>query len=164
MIIIIIYFAISFLLDGFISNYIPFELTNPSFFKTIYSVIAITITCHYFDNLKKYLYLLIPLGILFDIVYTNTFILNIILFLIIYIIVKQLDYFLPNNLLTMNIKSIISLFIYHILTYLILLLADYNSYDFNILIIILYKSIIMTIIYTTISYIILRKINIKKIR
>lgn len=158
MILIIIYVIISYLLDGLISNYIPTNLVNPSYLRTIYSIISLVIIYHYFENYKKYFYITISLGFLFDIVYTNTFPLNTILFPIISIIIKQLDYFLPNNILTINILSLLSIYIYHITTYFILLLTHYNSYTINLLLMILLRSTIMTIIYTTISYFVMRKI------
>lgn len=158
MIIAIIYVIISFLLDGLMSNILPFNLVDPSYLKTIYSIISLVILYNYFDNKQKYLKILIILGIFFDIVYTNTFILNIIVFLVIYIILSIVDYMLPTNIITINIKSISCIFLYHILTYIILLLANYNSYSIKLLGIILLRSIIMTIIYTTISYLIMNKI------
>ena len=162
MIIIIIYSIISFLLDGLISNYTSINIINPSYLRTIYTLVSLVITFNYFDNKKKYLYLLIILGILFDIVYTNTFILNIFIFYIIYLVLSKLDYYIPNNLITINIKSLISISIYHIISYLILLLSNYNNYPFILLTSILSRSIIMTIIYTTISYLIIKKIYFKK--
>ena len=158
MIIAIIYVIISFLLDSLMSNIFSFNLTNPSWFKTIYSVISLVIIFNYFDNQKKYLYILIVLGIFFDIVYTNTFIVNIIVFLIIYIILSNLDYIITTNIFTINLKSITCISLYHILTYIILLLANYNNYSIKLLGIILLRSLIMTIIYTTISYLIMNKI------
>ena len=107
MIIIIPYIIISFLLDGLISNYVSINIVSPSYLRTIYTIISIVITYHYFDNSKKYLIILIILGFLFDIVYTNTFPLNIVIFLVLYLLLKQMDYYIPNNLLTINIKSII---------------------------------------------------------
>jgi len=164
----IIYTIISFFLDGIISNYTNINLVDPSYLRTIFSVISLVIIFNYFDNEKKYLTILIPLGIIFDIVYTNTFLLNVVVFLVIYIILKQLDYFIPNNLFTINIKSIISISIYHTVTYIILIITHYNSYPINMLLTIIIRSLIMTIIYTTISYYIIKKIynylNIQKIR
>ena len=158
MIIAIIYVIISFLLDGLMSNLLPFNLVDPSYLKTIYSVISLVIIYNYFDNKQKYLKILIVLGIFFDIVYTNTFILNIVVFLVIYIILSIVDYIIPTNIITINIKSISCIFLYHILTYITLLLANYNSYSIKLLGIILLRSIIMTIIYTSISYLIMNKI------
>jgi len=158
MIIAVTYVIISFLLDGIISNLIPFDLIDPSYFKTIYSIISLVIIYNYFDNQKKYLTILVVLGIFFDIVYTNTFILNIIIFLIIYLILSKLDYLITTNIFTINLKSIVCVSSYHILTYIILLLANYNNYSIKLLGLILLRSIIMTIIYTSISYIFLNKI------
>jgi len=158
MIIAIIYVTLSFILDGLISNYVSINLVNPSYLRTIYTVISLIVIYHYFENEKKYLSILLILGILFDIVYTNTFCLNIFIFFIIYLIIKQLDYLIDNNLFTINIKGIISIIIYHVLTYILLLLVNYNNYNLNILLTIIIRSIIMTIIYTTISYLLLNKI------
>ena len=107
MLVAIIYTIISFLLDGIISNYTNTNLVDPSYLRTVFSVVSLVILYSYFDNEKKYLKILIPLGIFFDIVYTNTFLLNIVIFLIIYLVIKQLDYFIPDNLFTINLKSII---------------------------------------------------------
>lgn len=158
MIIAIIYLSLSFLLDGIISNYLPFELANPSYLKTIYTIIALTIMYNSFYNKKKYITILIILGILFDIVYTNTILLNTIIFLTIYIVLYNIDYLMPTNVVTINIKTLICIFTYYILTYLILLLSHYNNYDFKLLLEILLKNILMTIIYTTISYFVMKKI------
>jgi len=158
MIISIIYIVLSFLLDGITSNLISFNITNPSYFKTIYTIISLVIMYNYFDNKKKYFIILIVLGALFDIVYTNTFLVNIVIFITLYIILSNIDYQMPTNIITINIKSIICISFYHILTYIILLLSHYNSYNLELLLMIIIRSIIMTIIYTTISYLILNKI------
>ena len=162
MIIIIIYTIISFLLDGLISNFTNINIVDPSYFRTIYSVISLVISYHFFENDHKYLKVLIILGILFDIVYTNTFLLNIFIFIIIYLFIKKINIYIPNNILTINLKSLLSLTIYHTLSYLILLFAGYSNYTFNLLTLILLRSIVMTIIYTTISYLIIKKIYYKK--
>ena len=161
MILIIIYTIISFLLDALASNLINTTLNNPSIFNTIYSVICLVIIYNYFDNDNKYLKVLLILGILFDIVYTGTILLNIIIFLIIYIIIRIINDYIPNNLLTINIKSLIAIVIYHIMSYLILDITHYDNFTSKLLII-LPRSIIMTIIYTSISYIIIKRIYFKK--
>lgn len=158
MIVIIIYLIISFLLDSIISLYIPASLTTLSYFKTIYTLVSLVVIFNYFENSKKYLIIAIILGALFDTVYTNTFLLNIVIFIVVYFLLTELDYIIPNNLFTINIKSLSVLYTYHILTYIILLLTHYNSYSFSILLNILMKSTIMTIIYTTISYLLIKKI------
>ena len=161
MIIIIIYTIISFLLDGLLSNYMSINIIEPSYFRTIYSIISLILIFNYFDNNSKYLKTLLIVGILFDIVYTNTFLLNVTIFLIIYLINKKINILIPNNILTINIKTYLSIIIYHTLSFLILLLANYQNYSIKLLLLILSRSIIMTIIYTTISYFLLKKIYFK---
>ncbi len=152
MISVLIHVIVSFLLDGLLSNHINTNIINPSYFMTIYSLISLIVIYNYFENEKKYLYILLVTSILFDIVYTNTLFLNVFIFLIIYLIIKRINYYIPNNLLTINIKSILAITIYHTMTYILLLLANYYSYSFKLLGIILSRSIIMTIIYTSLSY------------
>ena len=158
MIIVIIYVIISFFLDGIFSNYVSMDIINPSYLNTIYSVIALVIIFSYFENKTKFIYILIILGIFFDITYTNTFLVNVAIFFIIYLFLNIIDYHLSNNLFTVNIKALISITIYHITTYIILLLAHYHNYPISLLSLILTRSIIMTIIYTTISYLLIKKI------
>ena len=161
MIIIIVYTIISFLLDALTSNLINTTLNNPSIFNTIYSFIFLVIIYNYFDNDNKYLKVLLILGILFDIVYTGTILLNIIIFLVIYIIIRIINDYIPNNLLTINIKSLLAIAIYHIMSYLILDIVHYDNFTSKLLMI-LPRSIIMTIIYTSLSYVIFKKIYFKK--
>ena len=83
MIISIIYLVLSLILDGFMSNIFSSTLNEISLFTTIYCVISFVIIYPYFDNNKKYYILLGIFGILFDILYTGTFIFNMVIFLII---------------------------------------------------------------------------------
>lgn len=159
-----IYLIFSFLLDSISTNYLNYELANLSYFKTIYTIISLIIVYGYYRNKTKYFITLIIISFLFDIRYTNTFILNPVIFLIIYLINIFLDNHLSNNLITCNIKTIISIVAYHLLTYIILILANYNSYSLKLLLLIIIHSIPMTIIYTTISYLIIKQISPKHIK
>jgi len=164
----IISLVFSFLFQGYISTYLNYSLMNPSWFSTIYILINLVILIPYFDNNKKYLKLLIIFGLLMDIVYTNTIILNTIIFLIIYFICKCINYLLPHNILTINLLNIISIIIYHILTFIILFIIRYDTYNISTLITIITHSIFMTIIYGSIMHIILsltfKRLDIKKIK
>ena len=162
MTVVIIYVIFSFLLDSILSLYTPSTLGYLSYFKTIYSLISLIIIYNYFQSHKNYLIILLILGVLFDVVYTNTFLVNVIIFIIIYLLLQKLDYIIPNNLFTINIKALLSIYSYHIITYIILLIANYNSYSFKVLGDILLKNTPMTIIYTTISYLIFKKIYYQK--
>lgn len=168
MIISIIYLVLSFILDNFMSNIFPSTLTNISYFTTIYILISFVIIYPYFNNEKKYYILLIVFGLLFDVLYTGTFIFNMVLFLVIGIVIKILNNLFPENIVTTNLISIIIITVYHVVSFIILNLFSSINYDFLLLISIMIHSLIMTIIYTTISYFAIRYIfnrfNIKQVK
>jgi len=147
MIISIIYLVFSFLLEGIMSNIFPSTLSNISYFTTIYIIISFVIIYPYFDNDKKFFILIFIFGILFDILYTSTIFVNTFIFIII---------------------SYVGIIIYHILSFIILMITGYGDYSIILLFNIIIHSIFMTIIYTSISYFIMKfmynKFDIKYIK
>ena len=158
MVYVLIYVIVSFLLDGFMSLYTNFSIDSISYFKTIYTVISIVMIYHLFSYDKKYLIIILILGMLFDMVYTNVILLNVIIFVLIYYVVKYLDYVMPNNIFT------ITIIIYHLVSFIVLNVIGYGSYGVGLLFKILTHSVIMTVFYTSLSYLIFKKINVDKIR
>ena len=156
MIISILYLVISFLLEGIMSNIFPSTLSNISYFTTIYTIISFVNIYPYFDNDKKYYLLILIFGVLFEVLYTSTFFINIFIFIIIGIIIKLLYNLFPENIFMTNIISYICIIIYHILSFIILVIVGYNDYHIMLLFNIIIHSIFMTIIYTSISYFIVK--------
>lgn len=144
----------SFLFQGFISNHLKYSLTDPSILSCVYLLVTLIVILPYFENEKKYIKLLVIFGLLMDIVYTNTFILNTLIFLVIYFVCKFINYFLPHNIFTINLLNIVSMIVYHLLTFLILLIIGYDKYSFLLLLKIISHSLIMTIVYGNIMYLI----------
>ena len=159
----IILLIISFLLQGILSNFLAYTSGAISIFSTIYVLITLLLLYPYFENnKKKFLILLVIFGGLTDLVYCNTFLLNISIFYMTYKFSNIFHIFLPYNLFTINFSNLLSIFLYHILTFLLLSLLKYDNYTFLMLTKILASSIIMTIIYTTISYLFIKLIREKK--
>ena len=158
MIIAILSIIVSFLLDVFLSNITSYSLNSPSWFSTIYTIVILFLLFPYFNNQKKYIIILIITALFFDIVYTSTFLLNVVIFIVLYFIVKRLNFWLPNNLLIANVTSLIVIFAYHIISFITLNIVNYNDYSISLLINILIHSIIASFIYTTIMYFILKKL------
>ena len=144
----------SFLLQGIMSNYLAYEISNPSWFLTIYPLISILILIPYFENSKKQIILIIIIGLLVDVAYSNTFILNTSLFLVAYYISKAFHKIFPYNLLTINISNLINIIIYHTLTCIYLTIIRYDYYNLKLLLTSITHSILMTIIYSSIVYLI----------
>ena len=158
MIISVILLIISFLLEGLISNYLSSSFNDLNLFSTLYTLITLIVIYPYFYNKKKYYILLIIFGALMDVVYTNTFMLNIVLFIAISLIIRILNFILPENILIVNIVSLCSVILYHVLSYIILTVINYNTYPISMLFEICVNSIIMTLIYTSLIYLVSKKI------
>lgn len=157
----IILLVISFFLQGITSNFLAYMSGSISIFSTIYVLITLLLIYPYFENKKKYLLLLVIFGWLVDLVYCNTFLLNISIFYIVYKCSNLFHFFLPENLFTINISNLLGIFIYHLLSFLTLSILNYDNYSFIVLTKTLGCSIIMTLIYTTISYYFIRFIKTK---
>ena len=168
MILAIVTLLFSFLVQGIISNYIGYSINHLSWFLTIYPLINLLILIPYFQEQKKNLLLVIVFGLFMDIVYTNTFILNACLFTLIYYFSKCFHFFFPYNLFTVNISNLLSIFLYHIISFLFLLLLRYDHYSFMVLVKMLTHSVVMTIIYTSIMYLLIHfiydKLDLKEIK
>ena len=168
MLVSIIYLIISFLFESIMSNIFPTTFGNVSCFSTIYTIIAFVIIYPYFTNEKKYYILIIIFGCLFDILYTSTILINLMLFIIVAIVIKVLNNFISDNIFMTNIISIICIIIYHLLLFVILNLTTSGVYGISLLLEIITHSIIMTIIYSSISYLVIKfiynKLDIKQIK
>lgn len=168
MIISIVYLILSFIFDYFMSSIFSNTLTSGSYFTTIYVVISFVIIFRYFHNDKKFFWLLIIFGILFDVLYTGSFMFNTVIFLIIGLIIKNINNIFPCNIFTTNIISLCSIIVYHVISFIILELMSGIDYNIMLLFNIVIRSIIMTIIYTSISYLVMgyvfNKFNVKFIK
>ena len=168
MIVSIIYLIVSFVLENVMASIFPATLGSVSYFTTIYTIIALVVIYHYFANEKKYYILVIIFGALFDILYTSTLLINVVFFILIAVIIKVLNTIMSDNIFTTNVISIISIIIYHLLSFVILNLETSQTYSLILLGKIITLSILMTIIYTTISYVIIKliynKLDMKQVK
>ena len=62
---VIIYMLLSFFMDAFMSLLFNFSLNTVSIFKTIYTVIALVLIFDYFENEKKYLFIILMINKIF---------------------------------------------------------------------------------------------------
>ena len=164
----IITLLISLLIQGILSNYLGYTYDNLSIFSTLYVLIALLILNPYFENKKKYFALLIIFGLIIDITYTDTFLFNTCLFIMCYYISKCFHFFFPYNPITISVSNILSIFAYHIISFIILTVLKYDAYSVSNLSKILESSILMTIIYSNILYflidLIIKKFGLKEVK
>lgn len=164
----VISLIISLLIQGLVSNFIGYTIDNLSIFTTVYVLINLVVLQQYFESDKKFLILVIIFGMLCDIVYSNTFILCACIFVLIFYINKFISHILPYNVLMVNVFSILSIIIYHAVTFLFLIIFRFDGYGIFVLLKVIGCSIIMSIIYTTIIYYVIlffvRKFDLKVVR
>lgn len=155
----IIILIFSFLLDGIMSYFLNSSFVNVSIFSTIYTVIGITIIYRFFSNNRKYLTLCAIFGLLFDLAYMNTPVLNLFIFVMIGLITIFLNSILSNNIINSSIVAITCICFYHISINIILVLINYMNFQAILLIRILINSLLMTVIYSIILILILNTID-----
>ena len=156
MIISIIIVIISLLLDGILSNFLPYLNNDLSIFTPLLTLVSIFMIYPFFKKKeKKYLITIFVIGIIYDLFYTNLLFFNGILFVLIglltILIYKRYE-ITPIRLLLYIIIVITS---YELLTVLIILI-------FNLVPITIYKvfykiihSLLLNIIYSELLYLVI---------
>lgn len=142
---------LSFFLDGILSRYISLN----TLFLPLFTIVSLVIIYPYFNNDNfRYFKFVAIIGLLYDIAYFNTLFYNFFLFLIIGFVIGLINYLLSNNLYTNILMAIISITIYRIFTFLLVIIFKTNSFSFFDLIQSIYNSLILNIIYCILIYII----------
>ena len=144
---------ISFLSDAFLSKYISIFPFCSSYFIPMFTIISLIIIYPYFNNENKgYFRLCFIFGMLYDIVFTNTFGLNITLFLFIGYMISVFDITFSASFFTMILKTFLVIVLFDFFNYSILLLLQYFHYNVYDLLFKILKSIPLNLIYITILY------------
>lgn len=147
---------ISLILDGILTNYLPYLENDLSLFTPMFTLtILFIIYPFYRKDLKKYYITLFLIGIIYDLFYTNLLFFNAILFLIIGFISAYLYKNYEVTYIKLIIYLILIISIYELMTGLILFI-------FNLVPVTPYKviykithSIILNIIYGELIFLIL---------
>ena len=165
MIIVFTTFVISFLLDGVFSNVITI---HNNMLIPLLSVMSLIIIYPYFkkDDIKYLEYVFIY-GLIYDLVYTDTLILNAIIFTFIGLIIIGINIIISNNYLNIVLISFLVIISYRIMTYFILVFTRYLEFNINDLLRSITSSLLLNIIYVILMFLITdyisNKYDIKKI-
>ncbi|MFV0250114.1 MAG: rod shape-determining protein MreD [Bacilli bacterium] len=144
-----IFCIISFILEMLISNYIPIYT---KLFFPLFTLISLIPLHTNIKNKKKYLITSFILGFFYDVTYTNTIILNAIVFTLISYIIINLNFKIFNKIISLCITTLLVIIIYQIITYLILLLTTYLVFEIHDLITSITSSLLLNIIYSIILF------------
>lgn len=142
---------ISFFLDSIITSFIPID----SILLPLFSLISLIIIYPYFHKEENsYLIFSFLLGLLYDIVYTDTIFLNTFIFLLIAFIIKLINEYISNNMFNVSIMTLLIVIIYRIITYFVLVIINYLTYNFHDLLVCIYSSLILNVFYGISLYLI----------
>lgn len=155
-----IYFTLIFSLifEAIISNIVEID----SIFIPIFLLCSLVIIYPYIDKKNNFLILSIISGFFYDNIFVNSNFISTISFFICAYLIIMLYKILNNNFINSLIAVILTLILYRLSTYLLLILIGYNGITFKLLFRSIYSSLIINIIYSIILYFILKKINIIK--
>ncbi len=121
----IIISSIVILLDGIIVYYIPSSYHNLSY---LYPMLTISLIPFIYQNkTHDYYKYIIILGIIYDIFYSNIFLLNaLVFFLLGWIDLKIIRYF-KNNIITYLFMIIVNILVYDLLLFFLIVITNYQS-------------------------------------
>ncbi len=148
---------ISIILDGLLTNYLPFMVNDLSLFTPLLTVSIIFLLYPFYrKNSKEYLLHMFLLGIIYDLYYTNLLFLDGILFLAIAFLSKTIYKNFEVSFIRLLFYTTIMIFCYESLLGLIMFAFQLVPISIEG---ILYKfthSIILNVIYAEIIYLIIR--------
>lgn len=149
----ILIILISFILEGIFSNYLPVN----SYFASLFTLTSLIIIYPLFTENKDYYKYTFLTGLAYDLIYTDTMIFHAIIFCFMGFLISRLNLVLTDNYINTLIILALSLAIYRVITYLILILVSSLSFNFLNLILSILKSLTANLIYGLVLFLIIRK-------
>ena len=151
--------TISIILDGVLTNYLPYLVNDLSFFTPLLTVVSIFIL--YPLNRKKetkFFIIMFIVGIIYDLLYTNLLFLNGLLFVLIALLSKVIYKNFETSYFKLIIYTILIIIVYESVYAGILFIYRVVPITFYKLIYKISHTLILNIIYTEILYLIINKL------
>lgn len=143
---------ISFFLDSIVSMFVPID-TN--FFVPLFSIVSLIIIYPYFNHREgDYMKMACVLGLCYDFIYTDTLFLHCMLFFVLAQVIRLLNVWFSNNVISVSFMSIIIIVVYRMLEYGILCLIGFLPFDMEFFLKGIYASLLLNVIYCVIVYLI----------
>lgn len=153
---IIFIIILSLILENVVSNVVPLG----SVFTPLFSIVSLVLIYPFFNNNDlRYIKYCGITGLIYDVIFTNTLFLNMIVFIVIGLIIKLINFTLSNNFINVMIITLISIVMYLLITYLILVIIGYKGFNIDYLTVTILKTLLLNIIYSFIMYIIADKVS-----
>lgn len=156
---------LSFFLEGFASNLIGI---NSPLFTPLFSIVSLLIIYPYFNHEEtNFLKCCFFLGLFYDLVYTDTLIVNACLFMIAGLFIRWLNSWWSNHIISIFFMTSFTIIFYRCIMYGILVVIGFLPFDGMSLLNSITSSLLLNILYGEILYLITdhfsKKYRIKKI-
>lgn len=149
---------ISFICDGVLSLLI----SQNSLFIPLLSIMSLIVVYPHLKNKQSIVMIGGILGLLYDIVYTQTLFFNTILFVCLSLIILLFYKYVPFNIVNSYFLAILLIFLFRICSYLVLTFFYQSSFNWTALFKSIYSSLIINFVYLLIVPFILNKIGGRK--
>ena len=133
----------SVILDGVIVYFIPSYFNKLNLFYPMFTISLIPFLYH--DNFKKYYYIVFVLGMFYDILYTDIFLYNAIIFLVLGIFNTKIIQYFKNSLFLLLILTCINIILYDSISFILVILTNYQEVTFYDLLYKIYNSLFLNI-------------------
>lgn len=149
----------SIFLDGLLTNYLPYSQNCLSLFTPLLTVVSfILIYPFYRKKIKKYYLTSIIIGLIYDLLYTNSLFINAILFLIIAYVTKLIYKNIEVNCFNIIFFVIVIICLYEGLNAIIIIIFNLVPMTLESIIYKIIHSLLLNILTTEIAFIIIKKI------
>jgi len=153
----------SFLFEGLFSCLVRTD----TFLCPLFTLASLILIYPYFNKKNSNYYKICFLvGLLYDLIYTDTIIFNAFIFVLIGFVIVKLNTLLANNYVNNSIMIFIIIIIFRCITYFSLFLTDNIEFSYHVLFMGIYNSLFSNIIFVSFGYIltdfISRKFKIQK--
>lgn len=148
--------VISILLDGILSNFLPYLYTNLSIFTPLLTLVSIFMIYPFFKKKEiNYFIIIFIIGIIYDLLYTNLLFFNGVIFVILGLLIKYIYKTYEITPLRLILYLIILISSYESLTGIILLIYNVVPVTFYKVFYKIINSLFLNIIYGELIYLII---------
>lgn len=146
----IIVTIVSFFLESLVSNFVSI---NSDLFLPLFTIVALVIIYPYFKkDCSNYYKVAAILGLFYDIVFTDTLILNLFLFLMTAYFIAKMNYMLSNNYFNVALMTVLAIAFYRSISFFVLVIIGYLPFSWFALGRGITTSLLLNVIYAVILY------------
>lgn len=149
--------VLSLILDGILTNYLPFMESNLSLFTPLLTLTSIVLIFPlFYKEKKKYLIIVFILGMIYDLFYTNLLFADGLIFLCLGFLITKIYQIFGSGYIKVVITIVLMIILYELLNASIFMIFNLVPITFSKIIYKISHSILLNIIYGELVYILLR--------